>query len=135
MSLIPASTIKPRAFSKRPGFVGGRALRLPPGEMNKLERKRADELEAMKAAGEIVDYWFEAVTLKMAPDTRYTPDFLLVYPDGRQVIEEVKGRWEDDARVKIKVAASMFPWEFVGLTPRKKADGGGWDREHFKGWS
>lgn len=131
----PLASRNPRAFSPRSGFVGGRALRTRPGEMNKLETKRAVELEAMRASGEIVGWWYEFVTLKLAADTRYTPDFLLVYPDGRTVIEEVKGRWEDDARVKIKVAAAMSPWEFVGLTPRKKSDGGGWDREHFKGWT
>ena len=132
--LIPATTIKARAFTPHNGFVGGRALRTRPGEMNKLEAKRAAELEAMRASGEIVGWWYEFVTLKLAADTRYTPDFMVVFADGRIVIEEVKGRWEDDARVKIKVAASMAPWEFVGLTPRKKADGGGWDRERFKGW-
>lgn len=123
------------AWSRSPSFVGGRALRKAPGEMNKLEAERAHELEAMRTRGEIVGWWFEALTLKLAPDTRYTPDFLVVYPDGRQVVEEVKGRWEDDARVKIKLAASRFPWPFVALVKRKKADGGGWAREEFKGWT
>lgn len=135
---LPRKTHKPAptpAFTPSAGFTGGRALRKRPGEMNKLEQSRAHELEAMRQSGEIVGWWFEALTLKLAADTRYTPDFLVVYPDGRQVIEEVKGRWEDDARAKIKVAADRFPWEFVGLTRRKKTDGGGWDREAFKGWS
>lgn len=133
MRLIPDTTITPRRF--KPGFGGGRALRKKPGEMNRLEAERAAELEALRAAGDIVAFFFEAVTLKLAPDTRYTPDFLVVYPDGRQVIEEVKGRWEEDARVKVKVAAALFPWEFVGLRKRAKKDGGGWERETFKGWS
>lgn len=132
---VPRPKLPAQAFKPAGGFVGGRALRKKPGEMNKLEAERGAELEAMRERGEIVGWWFELVTLKLAADTRYTPDFLVVYPDGRTVVEEVKGRWEEDARVKIKVAAVLFPWEFVGLTKRTKADGGGWNREAFKGWS
>lgn len=124
-----------RAFSHKPGFQGGRALRKRPGEMNKLEAERAAELEAMRASGEVVQVLFEAVTFKLAADTRYTPDFFVVYADGRTVCEEVKGKWEDDARVKIKCAAALIPLEFVGLRKRAKKDGGGWERETFRGWS
>jgi hypothetical protein len=42
-------------------------------------------------------------------------------------IHEVKGHWEDDARVKIKVAASLYPLRFVGITREK----GAWQREEF----
>lgn len=122
-------------FKHQPGFEGARALGRRPGQMNKTERRRADELEAMRTRGEIVGWWFESITLKLADNTRYTPDFMVTYPCGRTVIEEVKGFWTDDARVKIKIAARMFPWEFVALKRRAKKDGGGWERESFKGWS
>jgi hypothetical protein len=42
-------------------------------------------------------------------------------------MHEVKGFWQDDARVKIKVAASIYPFKFIAV---KKAKGG-WEREEF----
>ena len=102
-----------------------------PGEMNGTERKMAEHLEGMKHRREIVDYRFESMTLKLAKDTRYTPDFMVMMPDCEIQFWEVKGFWHDDARVKIKVAAALFPFVFVGcrLTPKKR--GGGWEFEVF----
>lgn len=50
------------------------------------------------------------ITLKLADDTRYTPDFFGLCEDGNLIAYEVKGFFRDDAKVKIKVAARMFPW-------------------------
>jgi hypothetical protein len=44
---------------------------------------------------------------------------------------EVKGFWVDDARVKIKVAADMYPVEFIAIKKQAKKDGGGWAVEAF----
>lgn len=52
---------------------------------------------------------FEGVTLKLADDVRYTPDFMVIAEDGVVEFHEVKGFWRDDARVKIAVAAETFP--------------------------
>lgn len=112
--------------------AGGERVRASRRGMNKTEARRAAELEAMRIAGEISAWAFEAVTLKLAHDCRYTPDFLVIYGLGHVRFEETKGHWRDDARVKIRVAAEKFPWfDFVALTVRKKKDGGGWHRESF----
>ncbi len=99
-----------------------------PGVMNKLETRYSLILDARKAAGEIVEYWFEAITLKLAPDCRYTVDFFVQLADGTFEAHETKGRWMDDARVKIKVAADKFPFSFVAWSYSKKT---GWVNEVF----
>lgn len=96
--------------------------------MNKLESQYADELGAMGKAGKLVSWSFEAVTLKLAPDTRYTPDFMVVNAKDEIEFHEVKGFMEDDAWVKLKVAAERFPeFHFVLIRRITKKDGGGWD--------
>ena len=105
--------------------------RLKSGEMNKTESAYRDHLEALLHAGEILWYRFEGVTLKLADGCRYTPDFVLMNREGWIECHEVKGYWQDDARVKIKVAAEMFPFRFVALKVKAKKDGGGWSVEEF----
>jgi hypothetical protein len=51
--------------------------------------------------------------------------------DGSLEVHEVKGFWEDDARVKVKVAASLFPFRFIAVTAIAKKHGGGWKVEEF----
>lgn len=100
--------------------------------MNKTERRRWVELEAMKRAGVIRDCKYNAVTLMLANRCRYTPDFLVEHVDSRLELEEVKGFWRDDARVKIKVAARLYPmFAFTALRLQKRREGGGWAKEPF----
>lgn len=78
--------------------------------MNKLEGRYAKYLDTLKLTGEIAGYHYEHIKLRLAyQKCWYTPDFLVIYPD-RVEIHETKGKWEDDARVKIKVAATTYPW-------------------------
>ena len=101
--------------------------RMPPGEMNKLETAYSVHLEYRRLQGEVSWWRFEAMTLKLAKDTRYTPDFAVMLADGSIECHETKGHWEDDALVKIKVAAAMFPFAFIAAS----ADGDGWKFRHF----
>lgn len=101
--------------------------RLPAGKMNGTEAKYAQRLSDLRMAGEILWYGFEAVKLRLADNTFYTPDFAVMAKDGVIEMHEVKGFWQDDARVKIKVAAAQFPFRFFALKARK----GGWERETF----
>ena len=79
------------------------------GRMNKLEAKHARELEYRKEAGEITGYWFEEIKFRLADKTWYTPDFFVRMADGTYEVHECKGFMRDDAAVKIKVAARLFP--------------------------
>ena len=101
-----------------------KARRHVPGVMNKLEAAWAVELDGSGDAWE-----FERVTLKLAPDTRYTPDFLVIGPAGDVQFHEVKGFMRDDARVKLKVAADRFPWFRFHLVTRT---GGAWQVEEIE---
>ena len=103
-----------------------------PGVMNKTEADYGALLEMRKVAGEIEDYHFESVTLKIADNCRYTPDFMVEFYDGHKEIHEVKGFWRDDARVKIKVAADKFRgFDFIAVQKKAKKDGGGWKIEEI----
>lgn len=86
------------------------------GTMNKLEARYAEHLELRKRTGEVRAYEFEPMKLRLAKSTFLNVDFLVVLADGLVELHEVKGHWEDDARVKIKVAARTFPWwTFLGV--------------------
>jgi len=114
-NIIPGSTIK----TKHRNHI--------PGVMNKLEGRYAEYLEGQKLAGEIIAWQFEPIKFRLAKATFYSPDFLVIVKNNRIRFDEVKGYWEDDARVKIKVAANLFPWfEFYGVTFHKKL---GWQFE------
>jgi len=123
MAGVTATTARPP--ESRPMARG--EIRQPKG-MNKTEAQYGAILEARKAAGEIVWYRFEGVTLKLADDTRYTPDFILMRSDGFLECHEVKGFWRDDAKVKIKVAASLYPFRFLAARKIK----GGWDITEYR---
>lgn len=101
--------------------------RRKPGVMNGTEAKMAEYLDQKKAVGEVIAYWFERYTLKLADDTRYTPDFAVLLANGELEFWEVKGFWRDDAKVKIKVAEEMFPHIFRQCKIKAKRDGGGWE--------
>jgi hypothetical protein len=105
--------------------------RLKKGEMNKTEAAYAATLEARRAAGEVAWYKFEGVKLRLANTTFYSPDFAVMLATGELQMHEVKGFWQDDARVKIKVAAELYPFQFLAFRPLSKKAGGGWAKEEF----
>lgn len=95
--------------------------RRKPGVMNKTEAAYAQELENRRITGLVREWYFEAVTFKLAPDTRYTPDFLAILSDGTMEFTEVKGFLRDDAAVKFKIAASQHPWALWQMVKKTKA--------------
>jgi hypothetical protein len=82
-----------------------------PGVMNKTEAAWGLVLEGRRCAGEVSWYRFESMTLKLAHDCRYTPDFLVQLPDGTLELHEVKGFMRDDAAVKLKICAEVYPFK------------------------
>lgn len=96
-------------------------------EMNRTEVAYAQELELRRRVGEIKWFAYEVLKIRLADKTYYTPDFAVVLADDTLEIHEVKGFWEDAARVKIKVAAEHFPAKFKAITKVK----GNWKVEEF----
>lgn len=95
-------------------------VRRVPGTMNKLEAAWATELDSQKNQGVILAYWFEGIKLRLAKNTFLTPDFVVQLPDGQLEVHEVKGFMQDDAAVKLKVAASLYPFTFKLIKRQKK---------------
>jgi hypothetical protein len=101
-----------------------RGVRKQPGEMNKLESAYAAFLEAERRLG-LIHWWvYEAVKLKLCKKTHLTVDFFVMTADGDLEAHECKGFMEEDANVKLKVAASLYPFRFKLI---RKAKGGQWD--------
>ncbi|QYG01857.1 DUF1064 domain-containing protein [Massilia sp. NP310] len=105
--------------------------RLKTGTMNKTEAAYAATLDARRHAGEVAWFKFEGIKLRLADNTFYTPDFAVMLADGNLEMHEVKGFWADDARVKIKIAADLYPLRFVAIQAQSKKEGGGWRIEEF----
>ena len=105
--------------------------RMKSGKMNNTEKAYAQYLEMKRREGEISYYSFDNINLRLADNTFYKPDFLVMRSDGQLEIHEVKGHWTDDALVKIKVAADKFPFKFIAIMKQTKKNGGGWDVRDF----
>lgn len=101
------------------GVVQAKANLSPrPSKMNKSEQAYARYLDSLHRAGQIAHYKYEAVTLKLGDDCRYTADFLVIGTGGEVELHDVKALWkskgkvhvEDDAQVKIRTACQQFPF-------------------------
>lgn len=102
--------------------------------MTRTEKAYAQILDTMKANGEILEWWFELVTLKLAPDCRYTPDFMVMVADGTIEFHETKGSFilDEKGLVKARMAAGSFPFVFVIAQQLGKKDGYGWKIKTLK---
>ena len=125
---MQSSPIHARRHSPKPMQALGR---LKADAMNKTEEAYAAHLGLRLRAGEIAWFRFEGIKVRLADSTFYTPDFAVMRTDGAMELHEVKGHWQDDARVKIKVAAEQYPFRFLAVKARAKRDGGGFSEEEF----
>lgn len=90
---------------------------------SKGEAQRYIELRAMKKSGEITDFELQPV-YELQPrftkngvkhrEIRYLADFRVTYPDGHQVIEDVKGRG-GYTTPEFKLKFKMFEYKFPDL--------------------
>lgn len=105
--------------------------RLKTGEKNKTEQRYEDEvLRPGSMIGDILWFRFEGIKLRIADNTFLTVDYAVLPLDGILTMVDVKGGQaviQDDARVKMKVAAEAYPFRFQFAYPAKS--GGGWTIE------
>jgi hypothetical protein len=99
--------------------------------MNKTEAAYSQVLADAQSLGDVAWWKFEGLKFRLADSTFYTPDFAVMLSDMTLECHEVNGFWTDDARVKIKVAASLYPIKFKAVRARAKREGGGWAVEEF----
>jgi hypothetical protein len=103
----------PRASYPKPDAAPALVRQSSKG-MNKTEARFLDHLN--QQAFRYIE--FEGLTFRLANGSVFTPDFIC-WDEAtmRPFCYDVKGTWkgnkghaEDDAKVKIKVAASKYPW-------------------------
>lgn len=129
----PATAVKQptKALNQAERF---RALgRLPKGRMNETEAEYARHLDDEKAAGRVLDYKFHAIRVRLADNTFYEADFLVLHSDMTLAIHETKGGFTTDkGQLKIKLVAEVLPYfRMIKATKLAKKNGGGWKLEEF----
>ena len=96
--------------------------RLKKGERNKTEAKYEAHLERLMAAGEIQWFKFEAIKIRIGDNCFLTPDFAVMAADSTLELHDVKGSkhvFSDDARVKMRAAAELYPFRVKAVFPDK----------------
>jgi hypothetical protein len=133
-ALAAAPTPAPPSMTPEPRQTGTQKMqalgRQRDGKMNKTEARYAEHLAAEAHAGRVLWWAFEAIKLKLADNTHLTVDFAVMRADGTLAMHDVKGAraiYQEDAKVKNKVAARLFPFSFAVVYPNKTT--GGWDIE------
>ena len=91
--------------------------------MNKTEAEWAYRLNLMILTGEIVTQRYEPLKFRLARNTTYTPDFMVICPKHIEMHEIKGGFYRDDARAKGKIAAEMYPFFKWGWAQKKKGVG------------
>jgi hypothetical protein len=92
---------------------------------NKLEAAFAAVLRAENPGVQIRE---QAVTLQIGNGVRYSPDMMILEPGRLEAFETKGGLFRDDAKVKIKIAASIWPQITFWLVWRKA---GVWHRQRI----
>lgn len=89
---------------------------------NLLQKGYGNHLEYLKRAGSILDYQLNSIRFRLTSgeaskgDPWFKPDYSVWMPDRTLEMHECKGLWREAARVRIKIARSLYPhiiWKVV----------------------
>lgn len=101
--------------------------RLPQAYRSKAEYEWSYRLEIMKQNGEIRNWYYEPINIRLGEATYYRPDFLIIHNDGEAVFQEIKGGFiRDKSLVKYKAAADKYPEMKFEMWQKQK--GYGWEK-------
>lgn len=85
--------------------------RLPKGTMNKTEAAYAKDLDERKRTGDVIEWRFHPMNIRLGPGVFYEVDFLVLRRDQTVEIHETKGGYTSDkGQMKIRLAAAALPW-------------------------
>lgn len=102
---------KPGATSVADAVARGQTA---PGVMNKTETRYAELLDLRQRNGEVKWWKYEAIKLRLAEKAFITIDFFVMLASGDLECHEVKGGFiREDAALKLKFAASLYPFRFL----------------------
>lgn len=104
--------------------------RLPKDQMNNTERAFAALLAEWQHMGTIVWWKFHPMRVRLAKNTYYEIDFLVLRSDGLIVIYETKGGYTSEkGQMKIKLCAEALP--VFKIIKAVKSKSGGWNFDEF----
>ncbi|WP_429565724.1 hypothetical protein [Paraburkholderia sp. MM6662-R1] len=102
--------------------------RLPKNRMNRTETAYAALLEQRRLAGDILAWDFHPFNVRLATNTFYEIDWLVIAADRGVEIHETKGGLTTDkGQVKLKLCGERLPYfRMFKVTRLPKKAGGGW---------
>jgi hypothetical protein len=92
---------KQHKFNAKPGYLDGYYFR------SQAEMERYCELKILKASGFILGFELQP-KFDIGAGMKYTADFKVIYTDHEE-IEEVKGKWTTDAKMRVKLFKERYP--------------------------
>lgn len=99
-------------------------------KLNKTERAYWEHLKQSQLLDSRISWvGVQNITLKLADDCRLTCDFFVIL-DGQLIAIDTKGSFvREDSKIKLKVAARLFPWIKFFIVRRSNY---GWNEEEVK---
>ncbi len=88
---------------------------------SKWEAEYAHRLAMLHASGAITGWAYETETLRAKGGTKYTPDFWVSFPDGREEYHEVKGHLRSRDAVRMRECAAVSPLPVLVVSKRRGA--------------
>jgi hypothetical protein len=120
-----------RMYSRRPELANVKAKARPghrPGIPNGLESEYAHYLAAEVAAGRVKEFHFESHKFLVSDDARswWTPDFEVIYADGRVEFVDTKGMKRPTQQLKAKLVAGRYMAYYFVVVEKAKGE---WKRK------
>jgi hypothetical protein len=110
-TMLPPGALPARQSQQRRGTEDEEQRAYRPRYRSKTEARYAQVLATRMVCQEVVQWWYEPLSLRLGIDCHYRPDFMVQRPGTALLhLVEVKGTWiRDRALDKVRAAATRFP--------------------------